>query len=359
MVTLTGLKNGGEQVPNPNFDQIATTTLQRYRPRFADAVTDKSAVMRNIKMRGGVEEQAGGRTLVEPVIFAENTTVKSYRDFDKLSIDPQEGQTSSEYPWASMSGSLVISGRQEFLNAEGKTRVLSLLKGKTMQLQMTMTNEFNRQSHGDGSGNGGKDLTGFAASIENGAAWNVYGGIDSNLDLWWRNQWIGYRAFSGADLDFTDTNFRRFRQILTTFYNSCMRNTEKLKLILTGQKVHEYYESTITVNERFTKQGNVSDSDLANAGFENLLFKSCPIVIDNIVPNTNIVQGATNQELIGLNTDFIKLIIGSGRNFVMTEFQKPPDQDSKVAQMILFAQYTTLLRFLQGRMDDIDFAAGV
>lgn len=349
-------------MPNPNFDQIATTTLQRYRPRFADAVTDKSAVMFNIKKRGGVEEQAGGRTLVEPVIFGENTTVKSYRDHDKLAVDPQEGQTSSEYPWASLAGSLVISGRQEFLNAEGKTRVLSLLKGKTMQLQMTMTNEFNRQSHGDGSGNGGKDLTGFAASIENGAAWNVYGGIDSNLDLWWRNQWIGFDAFAqarlanGNFLQELEQDYRVFRQVLTTFYNACMRNTDKLRLLLTGQRVHEYYESTITVNERFNKQGNVSDSNLANAGFENLLFKACPMIMDNIVPNTSISAGATNQELIGLNTDFIKLIIGSGRNFVMTEFIRPSDQDVKISQMILFAQYTTLLRMLQGRIDDIDFS---
>jgi hypothetical protein len=349
-------------MPNPNFDQIATTTLQRYRPRFADAVTDKSAVMFNIKKRGGVEEQAGGRTLVEPVIFGENTTVGSYRDFDKLPTDPQEGMTSSEYPWASLSGSLVISGRQEFINAENKTRVLSLLKGKTMQLQMTVTNEFNRQSHSDGSGNGGKDITGFAASIENGAAWNVYGGIDSNLDLWWRNQWIGFDAFASARLANTnflqelDQDYRVFRQVLTTFYNSCMRNTDKLKLMLTGQRVHEYFESSVVINERYVKQGNMSDANLANANFENLLFKSVPVVMDNLTPNTSILASATNQELIGLNTDFIKLIIGSGRNFVMTEFVRPPDQDAKVAQMILFAQYTEQLRDLHGRMDDIDFA---
>jgi hypothetical protein len=40
----------------------------------------------------------------------------------------------------------------------------------------------------------------------------------------------------------------------------------------------------------------------------------------------------------------------------MTEFVRPPDQDAKVAQMILFAQYTEQLRDLHGRMDDIDFA---
>lgn len=344
---------------NPNFDQIASTTLQHYRPVFADNITDKSAVMMNLKQRGGVEEQGGGRTLVEPLIFAENNTVGSYRDFDIIPTDPQEGISAAEYPWAQLAGSLIMSGRQEFVNSENKTRVLSLLKGKTMQLQMTMTNEFNRQSHSDGSGNGGKDITGFTAAIEDGAAWNVYGGIDSNTSLYWRNQWIGYRAFSGADLDFTDANLRRFRQILTTFYNVCMRNTDKPKLWLTGQKVHEYFESTVVVNERYVKTGNVSDSRLADAGFENLMFKSVPVVMDNLVNGTSIVTGALNQEIESLNTDFIKLIIGSGRNFMMTPFVRPPNQEAKVAQVILYCQFVLNNRQLQGRMNDIDFAAGV
>lgn len=344
-------------MPNPSFDQIASTTLQHYRPVFADNITDKSAVMFNLKKRGGVEEQAGGRTLVEPLIFAENSTVGSYRDYDVIPTDPQDGITAAEYPWAQIAGSLTISGRQEFVNSENKTRVLSLMKGKTMQLQMTMTNEFNRQSHGDGTGNGGKDITGFLAAIENGAAWNVYGGIDSNVDLWWRNQWIAFAAFSGnATLDQTDTDLRQFRQVLTTFYNSCMRNTDKLKLMLTGQRVHEYFESSVVVNERYVKEGNVSDSTLANAGFENLMFKSVPLVMDNLVNNTSIASNATNQEIEGINTDYLKLIIGGGRNFMMTPFVKPPNQEAKVAQVILYAQYALNNRQLQGRMDDIDFA---
>lgn len=340
---------------NPSFDQVATTTLQRYRPRFADQITEKSAVMFNLKSRGGVEEQDGGRTLVEPLIFGENTTVGAFRDFDIIPTDPQEGMSASEYPWASLVGSLVISGRQEFLNSESRTRVLSLLKGKTMQLQTTMTNEFNRESHGDGSGSGGKELTGFLAAIENGLTWNVYGGIDAQTQLYWRNQWIDFATFTGnANLDQTDADLRQFRQVLTTFYNSCMRNTDKPKLWLTGQKVHEYFESTMVMNERYVKNGNVSDSKLANAGFENLMFKSVPVVMDNLVTNTSITLNATNQQIVSLNTDYIKLIIGSGRNFVMTPFVRPHNQEIKVAQMILYAQYTMMTRQLQGRMDGIN-----
>lgn len=340
---------------NPLFDQIATTTLQNYRPRFTENITDKSAVMLYLKQRGGVEEQAGGRSLVEPLIIAENDTVGSYRDFDKIPIDPQEGLSAAEYLWASIVGSLIISGRQEFVNAENKTRVLSLLKGKTMQLQMSFTNEFNRQSHSDGQGNAGKDITGFTAAVENGASWNVYGGIDSAANLYWRNQWIDFATFTGnANLDDTDTAYRLFRKTLTTFYNAMMRNTDKTKLWLTGQGVHEYFEATTVVNERYVKTGNVSDSKLVNANFENLMFKQVPIVLDNLVANTSIAANATNQQIEAFNTDFLKLIIGTGRNFVMTDFMRIPDQDAKVAQMILFCQYTLSNRALQGRMDGIN-----
>ena len=344
---------------NPAFDQVAATTLQRYRPKLADNVTDKSAVMFYLKKSGGVEEQDGGRTLVEPIIFAENTTAGSFRDYDIIPTDPQGGISAAEFPWASLAVSISISGRQEFVNADNQVRVFSLLKGKTMQSQITMTNMFNRQSHSDGQGNGGKDLTGFLAAIENGAAWNVYGGIDSNTQLYWRNQWIGYRAFSGADLDLTDGILRRFRQILTTFYNTMMRNTDKTKLMMMGQKVHEYFESTIVVNERYVKDGNIGDSALANAGFEVLKFKGTSMVMDNLVNNTSIAAGALNQEIEACNTDYMKLVIGSGRNFMMTPFIRPYNQEAKIAQIILYAQYILNNRALQGRMDDIDFAAGI
>lgn len=315
-----------------------------------------------LKKNGGVEEQSGGRTLVEPIIHGENTTVGSFLDYDIIPTDPQSGISAAEYPWAQLAGSLIISGRQEFLNQESKTRVLSLMKGKTMQLQMTMTNEFNRQSHSDGSGNGFKDITGLLAAVEDGAAWNVYGGIDSNTNLYWRNQWIGFDAFASARL--ANANFLQelaqdynvFRQVLTTFYNACMRNTDRLKLMMTGQRVHEYFESTTVINERFVKQGNMSDSNLVNAGFENLMFKSVPLVLDNIVNNTSIAAGATNQEIEGINTDYMKLVIGTGRNFMMTEFVKPPNQEAKVAQVILYCQFTFNNRQLHGRMNDIDFA---
>lgn len=350
---------------NPAFDQVAATTLQRYRPKLADNVTDKSAVMFYLKQKGGVEEQDGGRTLVEPIIFAENTTAGSFRDYDIIPTDPQGGISAAEFPWASLAVSISISGRQEFVNADNQVRVFSLLKGKTMQSQITMTNMFNRQSHGNGTGNGGKDLTGFLAAIENGAAWNVYGGIDSNTQLYWRNQWIGADAFLAGDAGYaavgffneTDALLRIFRRTLTTFYNTMMRNTDKPKCMLMGQRVHEYFESTIVVNERYVKEGNIGDSALANAGFEALKFKSVSMIMDNLVNNTSIAAGATDQEIEALNTDYMKLVIGSGRNFMMTPFIRPYNQEAKIAQIILYAQFILNNRALQGRMDDIDFAA--
>lgn len=346
---------------NPNFDQVATTTLQAYRPRYADAITDKSAVMKLLKERGGVEEQSGGRTLVEPIIYAENTTAGWFSDYDILPTDPQTGISASEYPWAQLVASIIISGKQEFLNSENKTRVLSLLKGKTMQAQMTMTNIFNRDSHKDGTEYGGKQITGFSASVEEGSAYSVYGGIDSALQLYWRNQWIGFDAYASARLTNTsflqniDLDFRVFREVLTTLYNSTARNNDKPKINLCGQRVHEYFESSIVVNERYLKQGNVSDSKLANAGFEVLMFKNTPVVLDNNTPNTSVALTATNQEWVMLNTDFVKLIIGSGKNFTVSEFMRPTNQEARVSQIILYTQYTMMNRALQGRMTDIDF----
>src|SRR5262245_53375961 len=210
-------------MPNPSFEQLATTTLKNYRPELADNITGKQAVMIQLKKRGFIEEEEGGLTLLEPVLYAENSTVGAYSDWDYIDVTPQDGMSAAEYAWCQIAGSLMISGRQEFINSGNKTRVINLLKAKTMQLQTSMQLEFNRQAQGDGTGYAGKALTGFAALVEEGTAWSTVGGIDSNANQYWRNQWFAYTATYGTLVQGDTTDFAQFRRAWTTVYNACMR----------------------------------------------------------------------------------------------------------------------------------------
>ena len=68
---------------------------------------------------------------------------------------------------------------------------------------------------------------------------------------------------------------------------------------------YEAYEALLTSNVRYT------DTDVANAGFQNLLFKGAPVVFDSNCPD---------GEMYFLNTKYIQLVGHSDVWFKPTPF---------------------------------------
>lgn len=323
---------------NPNFDQLVSTTLKNYRAIMADNITLQLALLAQLKKMGFIREEPGGTTIVEPLMIAENSTVSSYSGYDIIDTTPQTGMSAAEFNWKQVAGSVSISGFQEFVNSGDKVKIINLLEKKIMQLEISMRQRINNMLMLDGTGNGGKDITGLSLLVEDGAAWSSVGGIDSNANTYWRNQFIdlgGSWAASGLD------NLR-------TLINNCSRPSlgESVGLIISTQGVYEAYEKSAVVNLQ------VTDTNMADLGFKHLVYKGIPWVWDTQVPLALDGTGSTHAVWV-LMSQYLNFVIGKGRNFISTPFQKPENQEAKVSQMILYAQLTTNNRARQGLMDGI------
>lgn len=340
---------------NPNFDTLVSTTLKNYRRLLADNITAHQILWFMLKEKGFIKEEEGGTNIVEPLMIGRNTTVRSYSGYDIIDTTPQEGLSAAEYDWKQIAGSVTISGREEFINSGSKTRILNLLEAKIQQLQMSMMLEVNRQLQADGTGNGGKDLTGLAVAVEDGTAWSTYGGIDSNAFPYWRNQWIGGVTIvdtAAAPLtSSTSAGISALTDAMRTLYNSASRGKVKPTIIISTQALYEAYEKGLTVNERYL------DMKLGDAGFINLMFKQTPWVFDEDMPNNNVYPplgtDLTGQELVMLNSDFMRFVLGKGKNFVVTDFQKPENQDAKVSQVLFYGNLTINNRARQARLSGV------
>jgi hypothetical protein len=309
---------------NTSFDALVTTTLKNYRKVLADNITGHQALWAQMKAKGFIREDEGGTSIVEPLLTGTNSTVASFSGYDIIDTTPQEGISAAEYSWKQIAGSLSISGEEEFKNSGSKTKILSLLEAKLLQLEESMKLELNEQLFADGTANGGKDITGLALAVEDGTAWSTYGGIDSSLaaNAFWRNQWLGSIG------SFASNGHDKMR----TLFNSASRSSSKPTLIVTTQDVYEAYEKSLTVNERFT------DTKMGDAGFINLLYKATPMVFD---------EDCQSGYIYFLNSDFLRFVVGKGRNFVNTPFQKPENQEAKVSQVILYGNLTCNMRARQ------------
>ena len=59
---------------SPNLSEIVTSTLRHRLPDLADSVTNHNALLRRLRERGNARKVAGGRTIVQPLEYAENGT---------------------------------------------------------------------------------------------------------------------------------------------------------------------------------------------------------------------------------------------------------------------------------------------
>ena len=63
---------------SPNLTEIVTTTARNRSKKLADNVTNHNALLRRLKERGNVKPVDGGRTIVQELEYAANTTFKWY-----------------------------------------------------------------------------------------------------------------------------------------------------------------------------------------------------------------------------------------------------------------------------------------
>lgn len=69
---------------SPNLSEIVTTTLRKRSKKLADNVTNHNALLRRLKEKGNVKLTDGGRTIVQELDYAENTTFKWLSYFNSL-----------------------------------------------------------------------------------------------------------------------------------------------------------------------------------------------------------------------------------------------------------------------------------
>lgn len=303
---------------DPNVGVLLSTTLKNYRPNLVDQIHKSNALFFMLKQKGGIKEEAGGERISQPLMYGKNSTAGSYDGYDVLDTTPQTGIDSAEYNWKQYSASITISGKEERQNAGSKTKIIDLLDSKTKQAMASLREQIGTGIFSDGTGNGGKDLTGLVAMV---AASGTYGGINSATYTWWQ----AYVESTSEALTIA--------KMRTAFNTATLGGKDHPDLIVTTQSLFESYEALLTnFNNYVSFQTNSADSKkLGDAGFQTLAFKAVPIVFDEL---------CNSGVMYFLNTDHMKLVVHRDANFDTTPFVKPGDQDARVAQILFMGNLT-------------------
>ncbi len=299
-----------------NVGLLLSTTLKKYRKTLVDQIHKSNAVFYFLKQEGNIKEEDGGERIVVPVMYGKNSTAGSYSGYDSLDVTPQQGIDSAEFNWKQYSVSIAISGEEERKNA-GSSKIIDILEARTKQARMSMTEQLSTGLFSDGTGNGGKDLTGLEAMVTNSG---TYGGINSATYTWWQ---------AGVD---TASEALGLSKMRVGFNTASLGGKDTPNLIVTTQTLYQSYEGLLTATSPavpyFPSEGT---KKLGDGGFQVLEFKGTPIVWDELAPS---------GDMYFLNTNHMNLTVHKDANFEVTDFVKPENQDARVAQILFMGNLT-------------------
>jgi hypothetical protein len=315
---------------SPNLSEIVTTTLRNRSKNVRDAVSINSVLQHRLTEKGKKRTFSGGRTIVEEIEYAENSTYIRYAGPEQLTIQPSDIITAGEYSIKQAAMSFMITGLEELQNA-GKEQIIDLMETRMSNTEKSFVNNLTRDMYSDGTAAGGRQIGGLRLGISDTGLGTV-GGIDATTWAWWRNQ---VESFAAAGLPATAANIQT---LMNRLYVRLIRNKDQTDLIVADNNYYLLYLSSLQAIQRIT------NDKLASAGFQNLKFMGADVVLDG-----GLNGAAPGSHMYFLNTDYIHWRPHAKRDMVPLGGDRQAMNQDAVAKIMAWAGNLTYSnRMLQG-----------
>lgn len=331
-----------------NLDALFATSLANYTKTLIDNIGKQNKLLDFVMRQGNYKSTPGGAYIAEPLMYG-LASADWYDGYDTLSTDTTDGITQSVWEWRQLAVPISYSMKEVKQNKE---KLVDLVQAKIQQAEMGIHEKLNAailQGAGSGtlttaqtgiSGASGVNPLPFLIQYDPTASQTV-GNINQSTSTWWRN----ITKSSSA------STYTGFLTELTNLYNNCSNGTGgSPDLILMDQTTYELFQAAMY--EKWRKLENDT-----NFNWENTKFKNAVVTYDELVPN--VAAGTTDTttseggSVFMINTKYFKLRYEESTNFVMGPFQKPVDQDARLAHILWMGNMTISNRRKHGVMGSI------
>jgi len=294
-----------------------------FQNKLQDNIFNKSVLFGLMRDKSEVIVKDAGPLLHVPLMVSKNTGVDSYEGYDTIDTSPQSGYIDGTIKKAYYAAPITISKQEEKENAS-EAKVVDLLAGRAMQTETSVIDRINGDLFLDGTGNGGKNLTGLLLMIPSASGAGTYMGVDGTAVTAWDAQ---YQECASA-------NLLSGASSLDSLWYSCKDGMEQPDCILTDDTGIKLYEQL----NRATGVGiSYVNAKLADAGFQAVAYKGVPMVTDK-------GQGTGVYHM--LNSKYL----GFHYETDTTDFVRPANQNARVALVNVVCQLITNNRRRQGKL---------
>jgi hypothetical protein len=293
---------------NSAVTDVIATTIQQRSGVLADNLTNNNALLRRLKSKGNVRPFSGGNVILEEIMYNDTSTINanSYSGYELLNITPDSPISAAQFSITQYADAVSMSGL-EMLQNSGKEQIIDLLDGRMKVSEARLLNRIGGDVYLDGTGNGGKNITGLGAAVPDVPTTGTYGAIDRATWTFWRS--IKYSGVTNGGAAVSAANIIQY---MTALAIQLVRGRDKADLIVADNTYYSLYVNALQAIQRVTSDTGSGD---AGAGFASLKFygggTSADVVLDG-----GIGASATASHMWFLNTDYIFLRPHKDRNFV-------------------------------------------
>jgi len=317
---------------NSAITDIIATTIQSRSGVLADNLTQNNAILQRLQAKGNVQPFSGGNVILQEIMYNDPNTnnANSYSGYEVLNITPDSPISAAQFSITQYADSVTMSGL-EMLQNSSKEQIIDLLDGRMQVSEARLLNRISTDIYGDGTGNGGKNITGLAAAVSTSPTSGTYGGINRANWTFWQNQaTTGVTGYSNIQAKMTDAAIKS------------VRGTDKVDTIVAGNNFYSYYVQSLQAIQR------IAGVEEGAAGFASLKFYGGGMSADVILGGGYGAQENTNYMYL-LNTNYIFLRPHKERNFVPIGGERQSINQDAIVKLYGWAGNLTCSNsFLQG-----------
>jgi hypothetical protein len=257
--------------------------------------------------------QQGGTQIEAPLMYTGMAAGGSYSGYQLLNVTPTDSIQNAAWAWKQYYSPVTVDGLT-LLRADSPIAIADYIATQFKQAEMDLSDKL-----GAGLwtyGVNANDIDGVIGAVDAGTVLGTYGGIARSGNTWWQSQ-----------IDSTTTTLSLLA--LQNLFGSAQQGGRAPTIILSTQANYNRYWNLNLSPQQFPVQPGGKDMQLAQAGFENLLFNGVPWLVDSHIPTTG-----TNGNIFLLNEDYFQMVVATRADFHLQDFQTPTNQDAMTALLL-------------------------
>jgi len=243
-------------------------------------------------------------------------------------VQPTDSIQNGALAWKQAYSAVTVDGLT-LLRTDGADSIVDYIATQFKQAEMDLFDTLGGGLFADGTNS--LTIDGLQEVVDNGTVGSTYAGISHSSNSWWNSQ-----------IDSTTTTTTLLA--LQNMFMNCTSGGRSPTIIVSNNANFTRYWNLNLTPQQFPVQPGGKDIQLAQSGFENLLFNGVPYVTDSHVGTTALTGGP-----YFLNEDYFELIVSEMANFKLQDFQTPVNQDAMTALLLWAGNLTAGNISRQGR----------